>query len=94
MRVSPYRTRTHLFVCANRRAEADPLGPGCADAGERVFAELKRTTRFTQAWVSKTHCLGLCPKRGCAVALHDEGTLQYLVEVDETDVPQILNAAR
>lgn len=97
MKQSSYRARTHLFVCANRRAEDDPLGTGCGERGERVFAALKTSTRplVSSVWVTKTHCLGLCPKRGCTVAIAP--AMEYLVDVEETDVPAIvaaLSAAR
>jgi (2Fe-2S) ferredoxin len=67
--------RVHLFVCANRR-EGSPLGPGCGDRGEAVYAALKeevaRRGRVSDVWVTKTHCLGICPKRGCTVARHPD----------------------
>jgi len=70
MRPAP-SPRVHLFVCANRR-EGSPLGPGCGDRGEAVYAALKeevaRRGRIADVWVTKTHCLGICPKDGCTVA--------------------------
>lgn len=63
--------RLHLFVCANRR-EGSPLGPGCGDRGEAVYAALKREVSSRGAvattWITKTHCLGICPARGATVA--------------------------
>lgn len=92
MKQSSYRARTHLFVCANHRAEGDPLGPGCGERGERVFAQLKAATRplLSTVWVTKAHCLGLCPKRGCTVAIAP--AMHYLVEVEEGDVAQLVAA--
>ena len=63
--------RLHLFVCANRR-EGSPLGPGCGDRGEELYAALKREVASRGAvattWITKTHCLGICPARGATVA--------------------------
>jgi len=85
VKVSPYRPRVHLFVCVNRRAASDPLGEGCGDRGEAVFAELKKRTSH---WVTRTQCLGLCPKRGCTVAIAP--SMQYVVEVEPGDVDALL----
>jgi hypothetical protein len=86
MKVSPYRPRVHLFVCANRRDSSDPLGSGCGERGEAVFAELKKRTRsmVSSVWVSRTQCLGLCPKKGCTVAIAP--AMQYVVEVESDDL--------
>lgn len=63
--------RLHLFVCANRR-EGSPLGPGCGDRGEAVYDALKREVSarglVNPVWVTKTHCLGICPKEGATCA--------------------------
>jgi predicted metal-binding protein len=63
--------RVHLFVCANRR-EGSPLGPGCGERGDALYAALKEEVaqrgRVADVWVTKTHCLGICPKRGATVA--------------------------
>ncbi len=63
-----------LFVCANRREEGSPLGEGCSTHGEELFTELKRRTLTSglasRVWVTKTACLGICPKRGATVALY------------------------
>jgi hypothetical protein len=94
MRASPYRPRVHVLVCANRRASDDALGAGCGERGERVFAAMKRRGG-PGAWITKTHCLGLCPKRGCAVAIAPR--MQYLVDVEDDDVDalvQLLSAER
>jgi len=92
MKPSPYRPRVHLLVCANQRSGDDPLGAGCGARGERVFALLKTGTRARtgEVWVTKTHCLGLCPKRGCTVAVAP--AMQYLVEVEEADVDPLIAA--
>lgn len=89
---SPYRARVHLLVCANQRAQGDPLGGGCGARGEAIFLALKERTRGSSTWVTKTHCLGLCPKRGCTVAVTP--AMQYFVEVDESDLDELVSVAR
>jgi (2Fe-2S) ferredoxin len=65
--------RLHLFVCANRR-EGSPLGPGCGAHGDAVYDALKHDVAsrglVTEVWVTKTHCLGICPPEGATVALY------------------------
>lgn len=94
MKLATLEPRAHLFVCANRRAEGDPLGGGCADHGEAVFAALKREVAarglVRSVWVARTQCLGLCPQRGCAVAISPAG--RYLLEVEPGDAGAILDA--
>lgn len=91
MRSAP-RPRLHLFVCANRR-EGSPLGPGCADRGDALYDALKadvaRTRRFAEIWVTKTHCLGICPKHGVTVARYPSSD-PILTEVEIADVPALL----
>jgi hypothetical protein len=74
MRPAPLAPAVHFFVCANRRPADSPLGTGCGDSGEAIFAELKaevaRRGAFRAVWVTKTHCLGVCPARGGAVAIY------------------------
>jgi hypothetical protein len=69
------------------------LGPGCAAHGEAVYDALKREVAarglVQDAWVTKTHCLGICPKVGATVARYlsspDElGTI--FSEVDASEV--------
>jgi hypothetical protein len=82
----------HLLVCANRRAADDPLGPGCGDAGEATYAVLKaevaRRGAYRAVWVTKTYCLGVCPKRGCTVASYPSGDL--FAEVDAEDAVMLM----
>ncbi len=63
--------KVHLFVCANRR-EGSPLGPGCGDRGTALFEALKQEVfargLVVPVWVTKTHCLGICPKEGATCA--------------------------
>lgn len=86
--------RAHLFVCANRR-EGSPLGPGCGDHGERVFTLLKEQVisrgLVRDTWVTKTACLGLCPKTGATVAIYPRGDVR--TEVLPSDVPDLLALA-
>src|SRR6185503_9424228 len=67
-----FAPKLHLFVCANRREEGSPLGTGCGDRGEALYDALKgevsRRGLIARTWVTKTHCLGICPKRGATVA--------------------------
>jgi predicted metal-binding protein len=94
VKLATLQPRAHLFVCANRRAEGDPLGAGCAARGDDVYAALKREVvargLVRSVWVARTQCLGLCPQRGCAVALSPGG--RYLVEVEPGDAATLLDA--
>ena len=70
------------------------LGGGCAERGEAVFASLKREVAarglVRSVWVARTQCLGLCPQRGCAVAVSPAG--RYVVEVEPADAGALLDA--
>jgi (2Fe-2S) ferredoxin len=81
--------KLHLFVCVNRRDASDPLGEGCGARGDAVYDALKgevaRRGDFRNTWVTKTHCLGICPKRGCTVAEYPKGIVWR--EVGREDVP-------
>jgi predicted metal-binding protein len=63
--------RLHLFVCANRR-EGSPLGPGCGERGDALYdalkAEVSARHLVNEVWITKTLCLGICPKVGATVA--------------------------
>jgi (2Fe-2S) ferredoxin len=76
----------HLFVCANRRTDSS-LGPGCAEAGDAVYNALKEDVatraQFADIWVTKTHCLGLCPPRGATVASYPLGRIFTEVHASE-----------
>lgn len=100
MRPAPLAPRVHFFVCANRRPPGDPLGAGCGDAGDAVFAVMKsevaRRGAYRAAWVTRTHCLGICPPTGCTVAIYgapaagDGGTpARILSEVTTADAPAL-----
>ena len=65
----------HLFVCVNRRTGASELfAPGCGASGEAVYdamkAEVSKRGRVVDVWVTKTGCLGLCPREGASVAVY------------------------
>jgi len=100
MRAAP-QPRLHLFVCANRR-EGSPLGTGCAERGAALYDALKsevaRRGTVTEIWVTKTHCLGICPKHGATVARYPAGGLatsdSILSDVEVSDVPALLAGER
>jgi hypothetical protein len=86
------RPRLHLFVCANRR-EGSPLGPGCADHGDALYDALKSEVatrrKVAEIWITKTHCLGICPRYGAAVARYP-GSEPILADVEISDIPALL----
>jgi predicted metal-binding protein len=86
--------RVHLFVCANRR-EGSPLGAGCAERGEAVYAALKeevaRRGRVADVWVTKTHCLGICPKSGCTIARYPAAAPSTVIaDVEPSDASVLM----
>jgi hypothetical protein len=85
----------HLFVCANRR-EGSPLGPGCGERGDALYDALKGEVaargQHVTTWVTKTHCLGICPKRGATVARYP-GSEPILSDVEVSDVAALLGPA-
>jgi hypothetical protein len=92
-----FQPQLQLFVCTNRRDAADPLGEGCGARGEEVYAALKRSVTKRGAvrgtWVSRTHCLGVCPRRGATVARSPAlDGVTILSEVDPEDVDVLLTA--
>lgn len=83
--------RLHLFVCANHRPADSPLGPGCGDRGDAVYDELKAQNRdVARVWITKTHCLGICPRSGCTVARYPHVDPPIVTEVTVADVPALL----
>lgn len=83
-------------MCANRR-EGSPLGPGCGDHGDAVYEAMKHEVAarglLRETWVTKTHCLGICPKRGATVARYgDCGAPLIAEEVTPADAPALLDA--
>jgi hypothetical protein len=91
--------KLHLFVCANRR-EGSPLGPGCGAAGEALYEALKREVfargEVNTTWVTKTHCLGICPTQGATVARYPakEGVSPVLTEATPSDAEALLEKTR
>lgn len=88
--------RAHLFVCANRREGTNPLGPGCSAHGDAVYDAMKRETakrgRVVDVWVTKTHCLGICPTKGATVARYPGFPDPIVTEVEPSDVPALFDA--
>jgi (2Fe-2S) ferredoxin len=87
--------QVHLFVCANRRDQDSPLGPGCSAEGDAVYDALKlevaRRGAVQSVWVTKTYCLGICPKHGATVARYP--TQAIWTEAVSTDAPAILTSS-
>jgi (2Fe-2S) ferredoxin len=95
MHPAPVTPKLHLFVCANRRAPGDPLGPGCGERGEAVFAAMKaevaKRGAYRAIWVTRTHCLGICPKQGCTVAVYPRQ--EVIAEVQAADAVPLFERA-
>ena len=91
MRDAEIAPEAHLFVCANRRPQDSPLGPGCGDAGDALFdalkAEVAARREYGRVWITKTMCLGVCPKHGATVARYPEQRI--LSEALASDAPAI-----
>ena len=91
----PFGPVVQVFVCTNRREPSSPLGPGCGDAGQRVYDALKREVSrrglVVSTWITATRCLGVCPSAGCAVARYPGVGL--LSEITIEDVAYILSPA-
>ena len=91
MRVAP-RPKLHLLVCGNRR-DGSTLGPGCGERGDALYDALKRevalTRRVVDVWVTKTNCLGICPKEGATVARYPSAE-PILSDVGLDDIPALL----
>jgi predicted metal-binding protein len=92
MRQSPYAPKRHIFVCTHHRPEGDPLGTGCSVRGEEVFQGLKvlvNQRRAVTTWVTRTGCMGVCPKEGATVASTDaEKLLQGVLPADLEELLQ------
>lgn len=89
MKPAPLRPKLHVFACSNVREAGSPLGPGCSAIGDQVFASLKRAVAkhglTTSVWITRTSCLGLCPKRGSTVAVYPPGTIYVDVQPEDAD---------
>ena len=88
------KRKVQLFVCTNSRRADDPLGGGCGARGDevhRAFQEaIARRRAWQDLWLAKASCLGICPVRGCTVAVTPTGAL--LDEVVAADVDEVLDA--
>jgi (2Fe-2S) ferredoxin len=86
--LAPY---LHFLVCANRRPPDSPLGAGCSHSGDSLFEALKNEVlargRVADVWVTKTFCLGVCPRLGATVAVYPKGLL--LTEALPGDAPTL-----
>jgi (2Fe-2S) ferredoxin len=95
MRSAPLGPSVHLFVCANRRPVDSPLGPGCGDAGVAVFDAMKEEVAkrgaYRSVWVTRTLCLGVCPKKGCTVAVYPHQRI--VSEVELADATPLFESA-
>lgn len=91
VKASSLAPRVHLFVCANRRDESSPLGTGCADAGDALFDALKREVAarrsYSRVWVTKTACMGICPKAGATCIRYPAQAIY--TEAEASDAPRI-----
>lgn len=85
--------RVHLFVCTNRR-EGSPLGSGCGARGDAVYDAMKREVaargRVADVWVTRTHCLGICPASGATVARYP-GADPIRAEVEPEDAGALID---
>ncbi len=79
----------HFLVCGNTRPEDSPLGRGCGLVGEHVYVALKQEVTQQRAtsdvWVTKTACLGLCPKHGATVAVYPARVFYTEVEAGDAE---------
>ncbi len=91
-RIAP---RVQLFVCTNARAADDPLQSACGSHGASVFAALRaeasRLGVVGAVWITRTACLGHCPREGCSVAVYPRGG--QWTDVREEDAPRLLREA-
>lgn len=97
MQPAPLAPKLHVFVCSNRRDPGSPLGSGCGERGEALYAALKdevgKRGEVVSTWVTRTLCLGICPKAGATVAIHGAGAPRVLTEVVPADAPRVLAEA-
>lgn len=88
--------RVHLFVCTNRRDDAG-LGTGCGARGDELYDALKEEVRLhgwiADVWVTRTHCLGVCPKKGATVARYPHAR-PIVADVVPEDARSLIEDAR
>lgn len=58
------------------------MGTGCGDRGEAVFERLKQLqlSGRTRMWVTRTGCMGFCPKAGASLAYVSAGRYEMFSE--------------
>jgi (2Fe-2S) ferredoxin len=95
MRAAPITPVVHLFVCVNRRDATSPLGTGCGDAGEAVYEAMKNEVAqrgaYRSVWVTRAQCIGVCPKRGCTVAIYPRQRI--VADVEPSDAVALFASA-
>ncbi|MFO0562970.1 MAG: (2Fe-2S) ferredoxin domain-containing protein [Polyangiales bacterium] len=95
MRPSSFAPRAQIFVCTNQRAADDPLVSACGATGPAVFeavrGEVRSRAMLATLWVTRTGCLGQCPRGGCAVVVHPPGV--QLVDVRPEDASSVVDLA-
>jgi (2Fe-2S) ferredoxin len=98
LKPSALRPKVHFFVCGNTRPDDSPLGRGCGLVGEHVYDAFKlvvtRLGAHRDVWVTKTACLGICPKRGATVAVYGSGHGEIFAEVEASDAEEMIADAR
>lgn len=69
---------------------------GCGERGDAVYdamkAEVSKRGRVVDVWVTKTHCLGICPKAGATIARYPGFADAIVTEVTASDVPALFDA--
>jgi predicted metal-binding protein len=95
MRNAPLQPAAQLLVCTNAREASDPLRSGCGAHGPRVYQSLKRAVaehgRVADVWITRSLCLGQCPRDGCAVAIQPAN--EHFVDVKDVDAAVLMARA-
>jgi hypothetical protein len=69
---------------------------GCSDRGDKVYdalkAEVAARRKVAEIWITKTHCLGICPARGATVARYPDVDPPIVTEVEVGDVDTLLSS--
>lgn len=89
MKPSSIAPRVQLFVCTNVRAAEDPLKSACGAHGLPVFnalrAEASRLGVSGAVWITRSGCLGHCPRDGCSVVVYPRGGQWTDVRTEDTE---------
>jgi (2Fe-2S) ferredoxin len=95
MRPARFSPTAQIFVCGNQRAADDPLTSTCGAHGAAVYDALRKVVRerglLASVWVTRTGCLGQCPKDGCALVIYPAGG--QLLDVREADASAVVELA-